>query len=346
MAVLETRPRCRANGRRLAQLLSAALMIVTAGGCMLFDKLMPGHPPLAFSHELHVGEQGLACINCHQDAKRADDPGMPALDQCLTCHEELDLSKAPDKRIETLFQGDTYVARHASRLSAEVVFSHKLHTNTDMDCESCHTGIETNTRIVASMQVSMDACTKCHAALRAPAECSTCHREISAAWAPESHHDNWDKTHGRVIRARSKATQDRCTLCHSESTCVACHLDVPPENHNNFWRLRGHGLAAMIDRQNCAACHESDSCDRCHREVIPKTHVGPWAGTQSTHCYSCHLPLQDNGCVACHKETPGHLKAHPKPPDHYPGQNCRQCHGSFAPLPHVDNGSDCNACHF
>jgi hypothetical protein len=25
--------------------------------------------------------------------------------------------------------------------------------------------------------------------------------------------------------------------------------------------------------------------------------------------------------------------------------NCRQCHGMTAPLPHVDKGDDCNACH-
>jgi hypothetical protein len=28
-----------------------------------------------------------------------------------------------------------------------------------------------------------------------------------------------------------------------------------------------------------------------------------------------------------------------------PSMNCRLCHGAGVPLPHVDNGSDCNSCH-
>jgi hypothetical protein len=319
-------------------------MVVTGAGCMLFRGTSERH--LAFSHEIHVRGQGLACANCHADVKRSDHPGMPSADQCSTCHEEIDAEKPPEKRVETLFHDEAFQAAHASALGNELVFSHKLHATAGLDCSVCHTGIETNERVVASMHLTMDACTRCHATKAVPAECATCHREIDAHWAPDSHHHNWKREHGGIVRARSRETADRCTLCHTESTCVACHLDEPPENHNNFWRLKGHGLAAMIDRQNCAACHESDSCDRCHREVIPQTHVGMWSSVKATHCLSCHLPLSANGCVACHKDTPGHLAAQPKPPDHFPGQNCRQCHGTFAPLPHVDNGSDCNACHF
>jgi hypothetical protein len=347
MEFLTTRsPRSSASRRTLASRIAAAFMLVSAGSCMWLGSLVSRDHSLAFDHEQHVKGQGLSCINCHQNAKRADDPGMPALDQCMTCHEEIDADKPAEKHVDTLFRDDKFNARHADRLPAEAVFSHKRHTTADLDCGTCHTGIETNTRITADMHVSMDRCTQCHASRNVPAECATCHREIATNWPPESHHHNWKKMHGGVVREASDATADRCTLCHTESTCVACHKDEPPENHNNFWRLRGHGLAAMIDRQNCAACHEPDSCERCHRDAIPQNHMGLWSSTKATHCLACHTPLRDTGCAACHKDTPGHLQAQPKPPDHYPGQNCRQCHGVFAPLPHVDNGSDCNSCHF
>jgi hypothetical protein len=334
-----------ARRRNLATIACAALMAATGAGCMLLGG-SKGERHLAFSHEIHVRGQGLACANCHADAKRKDDPGMPSLDQCTTCHEEIDAEKPNEKHVDTLFQDETFRALHASALDKELVFSHKRHATAGLECATCHSGIETNERVVASMHLTMDSCTRCHTTKAVPAECATCHREVDAHWAPDSHHHNWKRAHGGIVRSRSAETADRCALCHTESTCVACHLDEPPENHNNFWRLKGHGLAAMIDRENCAACHQSDSCERCHREVIPQTHVGMWSSVKATHCLSCHLPLSSNGCVACHKDTPGHLTAQPKPPDHFPGQNCRQCHGTFAPLPHVDNGSDCNACHF
>ena len=77
----------------------------------------------------------------------------------------------------------------------------------------------------------------------------------------------------------------------------------------------------------------------------PDSHGGNWGGTQSVHCLTCHFPLSGESCAVCHKGTPSHLEAAPKPDWHTPAMNCRQCHGVGQPLPHVDKGDDCNACH-
>jgi hypothetical protein len=58
------------------------------------------------------------------------------------------------------------------------------------------------------------------------------------------------------------------------------------------------------------------------------------------------VPLQGDSCFVCHKGTPSHLMAAPKPPNHSPAMDCRSCHGLSEPLPHFDNGDDCNTCHF
>jgi hypothetical protein len=101
-----------------------------------------------------------------------------------------------------------------------------------------------------------------------------------------------------------------------------------------------------MDRESCAVCHQRDFCDRCHASTEPMNHVGAFGGTLSTHCLGCHFPLSaEEGCGVCHKATPSHLLAAPKPPDHVPGMNCLQCHGIQQPLPHVDKGDDCNTCH-
>jgi hypothetical protein len=155
----------------------------------------------------------------------------------------------------------------------------------------------------------------------------------------------WLKVHGDVARAHAGGTSEDCTLCHSENSCSECHLTQMPPSHTNFWRRRGHGQIAAFDRDDCSTCHQPDACNRCHEQALPVSHRGTWGGTRSTHCFSCHFPLRAEGCFTCHKDANSHQLATPLPANHFPGMDCRQCHGLTAPLPHVDNGTDCEACH-
>ena len=134
-------------------------------------------------------------------------------------------------------------------------------------------------------------------------------------------------------------------MCHEESSCDSCHRDEMPANHNNYWRRRAHGLTARMDRENCAACHEPNYCDRCHETVTPQNHNGLWGSTKNTHCFSCHLTGGgQQSCSLCHVGgAPSHSLAPPQPPGHDPSSDCRSCHQI---LTHVDDGSDCNLCHF
>lgn len=321
------------------------LVFLAAAGCALVNVFAPGGKSFAFSHRLHVGQEGLECGDCHRAREGADPPGMPTLGQCQLCHEEIDANKPPERRVTTLFDGKEYRAVHASRLDDEILFSHQKHASGPDQCNACHVGIEASEAIDASMVVRMDSCTECHARRDMANDCATCHREVRADRPPATHATTWLRLHGLSVRAHGTATADRCSLCHQESSCASCHLDTPPENHTHYFRLRGHGLFARMDRQNCTACHRSDSCDSCHRETRPLSHAGSWGGVRSNHCLSCHFPLAGNGCVTCHKSMPSHALATPLPPSHTPGMQCRQCHGITAPLPHVDKGDDCTQCH-
>lgn len=315
------------------------------GACMIGD-MFGGSRRFAFSHEQHVGLEKLACINCHADAKRADAPGMPSPDACNVCHDEIDAKKPVERRVAQLFDGASYRATHAMKLGAEIVFSHKTHAGGANDCAACHAAIATNAAVDTSLALTMSNCTSCHAAQSAKSECATCHREIRAEIAPATHANAWKKRHGGCARDQ-ETTVDRCELCHREATCIACHRSEAPDNHTSEWLRRGHGATAMFDRQTCAACHEPDSCARCHRDTLPVSHVANFGAPRDNHCVVCHFPLSAEGCATCHTNTPSHRLATHKPADpfHVTGANCRQCHGVSAPLPHVDNGDDCNACH-
>lgn len=313
--------------------------------CVMLEPSDPTEGRPRFPHAIHA-EEGIDCTDCHPGAEDGDEPGMPARATCQLCHADLDEEKPEEQRADVFFPEGKLVASHWSELGTEVRFSHAGHAAAVQDCEACHTGITQGDRVRPEVAVTMDECMDCHATRSVSNDCATCHAEIGPEWTPESHRHEWKLLHGQVVRrGTSDAIADRCVLCHTESSCNACHRDEPPASHTNFFRLRGHGTAAAIDRQNCAACHRSDSCERCHSETLPQSHKGSWGSGPQTHCLSCHLPLQGEGCLVCHRSTPGHALAAPQPPDHTPGMNCRQCHGVTQPLPHVDNGDNCNICH-
>ena len=342
MAILSDAPRWL---RPMALLPALGLLIL---GCSIGRRLglsEEAEPLLAFSHALHHGQEGLDCIGCHSTYDSEEEPGMPVKGQCMLCHADIDAEKPPERQIAALFDGDVNRAQSQSALSPEIVFSHPTHATDAELCGTCHEGIETSERLDERMAVSMDECSACHATLGVANECSTCHSEIREDRPPATHELHWPRTHGLVFRAGSQLTANRCDLCHLEQSCNECHLSVPPDNHTNHWRRRGHGITARMDRQNCDACHRTDICASCHAEMEPQNHVGPWGSTQNRHCLSCHIATTDGGCFVCHTGTPSHAQALPQPPDHTPGMNCLQCHGISAPLPHVHKGEDCTICH-
>lgn len=326
--------------------LLGVLALVACAGCLLVDALRQGERGLVFSHEIHVVQEELACVSCHESADVAEEPGMPVPDSCAVCHDQLDEEKAPERRVAALFDEQGFRAVHASRLEDEVRFEHLAHVAAVGECGACHRGIEHDRAIDAGIAVDMDDCTRCHAERDLPDDCGTCHAEVDVDWAPPSHASDWTRLHGRFARRAAPGPSDSCVLCHAESSCEQCHRVQEPASHDQHFRLRGHAVRARVDRAACAACHEPATCDRCHADALPLTHVGAmWGSPRSTHCLTCHFPLEGEGCFTCHKGTPSHALGPPKPDWHTPAMDCRSCHGSSLPLSHVDDGSNCNLCH-
>lgn len=330
--------------RSTSKLVLAAAISLLAG-CAIYDALRGGSAKFGFSHRVHVDGEGLDCESCHAPVEGADRLALPAQAACNLCHAEIDAEKAPERTVDALFAGGAFRATNALFVDAEVKFSHTQHVAAEVACDACHAGITTNERVDELAPVAMAACSACHVERKLANECSTCHTRLAPDVAPRSHEGNWLKAHGPCVRDKSGTTAERCELCHSESSCTSCHFERAPENHNGHWRLRGHAIVASMDRESCATCHQSDSCDSCHSTAKPKSHTASFGAPLDRHCTSCHFPLRDETCSTCHVATPSHALATPKPPTHNSGMNCRMCHGNGQPLPHVDNGDDCNYCH-
>lgn len=332
----------RASGLKWA---TAGMLVTLLGGCALYEALVPGEPRYAFSHARHVVDEGLACEDCHAPSEEGGLPSMPVAAQCNLCHQELDAEKPPERRIEVLLDGNKVKASRRGGLGGDVIFAHGQHLGAGLECASCHSTMETNTDVLTLPRAQMASCTDCHVERQLASDCATCHRQIRSDVAPAGHDALWTRTHGMTVRAGHEDTASDCSLCHTESSCTACHLSVMPQSHTDYWRRRAHGISASLDRSSCMTCHRDDSCVRCHSESRPSSHVGNFGGVTSRHCTGCHFPLEGESCATCHRATPSHDLATPKPPDHLPSMDCRMCHGAGQPLPHVDNGDNCNICH-
>lgn len=342
MAILMLRSKRRAG---TSVVLGSVLLALA--GCVFFDGAGSTRRSYAFSHKVHL-EQEIGCTDCHLAAETGDAPGMPGVGACRLCHAELDAEKPPERKVESLFDGKTFKTTKRGALGDELKFPHLAHVSAGLDCAACHDAITTNEDTLELPVPSMDACSKCHVERKVVNECSTCHSEIRAELAPPTHDGLWTKLHGGVCRAGSERTVDNCSMCHAPTDCTTCHLTNEPENHTNQWRRVGHGITASLDRESCSTCHRPDTCTSCHSQSQPRSHVGMFGSPLNNHCITCHEPLQSEGCAACHSGTPSHALAQPKPAGHTPAMNCRQCHlpgGTLPPMPHVDDGSNCNRCH-
>jgi hypothetical protein len=299
-----------------------------------------------FSHRLHVQGEEMDCSDCHLYYEDRESPGLPRLKACMLCHEDFDAEAPEGKRAAAFYVDGQYNAALATNLDPEIKFSHLDHVTDEEGCVKCHSAIIDSVGTPAAwMGLSMDSCVRCHEETGYATDCQACHEVLTTTTIPDSHGPAWGSQHGLSVRggACPDTTENRCDMCHSESTCVKCHLEEAPDNHNNFWRNKAHGLTAQMDRQNCSACHEPDTCASCHATATPQSHNALWGSSKSMHCVGCHDSGPQNSCQTCHTSgAPSHLLAPLKPPGHIAASDCRSCHTL---LIHIDNGDDCNKCH-
>jgi cytochrome c3-like protein len=342
------------NQQKEKLLLFSFLLVITGCAALkefsmlekLFTNKVPDiykERPGRFSHLSHI-EFGVDCADCHPGYLDSGPDGMPDPAYCVECHEDLGV----ENDLKDFLINGKAVWTNVTGLKEDIKFSHHEHEEKEVTCEECHPGINTSEWVGFKLRNSKDECLDCHEENNVISDCSSCHTQINKEWKPGSHKKMWPKKHGGVARANViPPFSNRCSLCHNDSTCSECHLANPPENHNNYWRQRSHGMAANMDREKCVVCHTPMSCDQCHLETAPRNHRASWGTSKNRHCISCHFPLQNQNCFTCHKNLSGHLAAPVMPADtsHIASNEtgCRTCHG-FG-LSHFNGENNCRQCH-
>jgi hypothetical protein len=206
-------------------------------GWVIFPKLLYSRKtqPIDFNHVLHVEAVEEGCESCHFFREDGSFAGVPKLEQCIECHEEVQ-GESPD---EIKFV-EEYVAKERevpwliySKQPDCVFFSHVAHVKTaKMDCTICHGHIgesehlkvyEENritgySRDIWGRNISglkrntwdrmkMDDCAECHENQpRKKAALSTLPWPIN--WMPRP----WETSGGKNKSVQTQ--KDACFVCH------------------------------------------------------------------------------------------------------------------------------------
>ncbi len=257
---------------------------------------------VSFSHTPHMAFQkndgrSMACTECHDVSSEDASPSLKK-QFCNNCHQP----PGPP----------TWKLPGAGReLIDEIKFKHKAHQDA-VNCEQCHGTTLEKKHEPGTPLVTPDRCLSCHLKKtnkkRIPKRaCGRCHGTAKNRIAPENHKKTWRVRHGQRERwSPALGHGKRCSLCHSNASCVTCHRTERPRDHAGLWRLRMHGTNARWDRDRCKTCHQTGACISCHRRSPPQNHRGAWKSVHgpvarsksNEHCVTCHSPAW---CADCHR---------------------------------------------
>ncbi len=133
--------------------------------------------PIAFSHKLHAGDNGIQCLFCHRLAPRSPVAGIPAVADCRACHQFIS-PNAPEIMKLTGFWERREPIPWVRVFSVPdfVYFPHMMHIRAQLDCTRCHGQVAAMERITRSVSLKMGWCLECHRQHRASIDCWTCHK--------------------------------------------------------------------------------------------------------------------------------------------------------------------------
>jgi hypothetical protein len=135
--------------------------------------------PIEFSHRIHAGDNQIPCLYCHSQARRSAIAGVPSVNRCMGCHEEVATDRPLIREVARYFADKEpipWVKVHD--LPDFVHFPHKRHVLADIACQTCHGPVETMDRVTRLAPTKMGQCRACHEehAVVNGQDCWTCHK--------------------------------------------------------------------------------------------------------------------------------------------------------------------------
>jgi len=135
--------------------------------------------PIWFSHKVHATQNGIDCEYCHVDARTSRHAGIPSLDVCMNCHNQVKEGSVSGKQeIAKIYEHLGYNPQtmqydkpgkpiewvKVHNLPDHVYFNHAQHVQAGkVACQECHGPVEKMNRVVEYKELAMgDFCLDCH----------------------------------------------------------------------------------------------------------------------------------------------------------------------------------------
>jgi len=195
----------------------AAVAIVLIGSAiyrspMLTQVNIVKAQPIPFSHQRHVGGNGIDCRYCHTSVEKSGVANVPPTETCMTCHSQI-LADAPllQPVQESWKSGKPIELTRVYDLPDFVYFNHSIHVAKGIGCTTCHGQIQDQplTRKVNTLHMSW--CLECH---RAPQKFIRPKDKVfDVEW--KAPHDQLEQGEKLVEEYNVNVEQlTNCSICH------------------------------------------------------------------------------------------------------------------------------------
>lgn len=144
--------------------------------------------PIHYSHKIHAGDNGIDCNFCHSSARKSKTSGIPSLNVCMNCHQnisEVAEETATDEYSKEFYDGEiaklykavgwdvdeqAYTGKtepvkwvRIHNLPDFAYFNHSQHvTVAGIACQTCHGEVENMEVMEQFAPLTMGWCISCH----------------------------------------------------------------------------------------------------------------------------------------------------------------------------------------
>ena len=134
--------------------------------------------PIAFPHNLHIGEVELDCVDCHISVERGPVASIPDIRTCWNCHATPLTNSSEIDKLKTYYdkgQDIPWQRVYGWLEESHVRFNHAPHIREGVECSTCHGDVRQMTVATRAVDHTMEFCVTCHREKKAPDDCLTCH---------------------------------------------------------------------------------------------------------------------------------------------------------------------------
>jgi len=119
--------------------------------------------PVPFSHKHHVQGLGLQCQYCHTTVEKSSYAGIPPTRTCMNCHAQIWTNAQLLEPVrQSWYTGESIPWTKVHDLPDFVYFSHEIHVNKGIGCESCHGRVDEMPLMYEQNTLQMEWCLDCH----------------------------------------------------------------------------------------------------------------------------------------------------------------------------------------